>query len=391
MSDFIYMDHAATTYLKPEVLEEMKPYLTDYFGNPSSMYSISRENKKAIDKARQQVASSINAKIEEIYFTGGGSEGDNWAIKGAAMANRAKGRHVITTSIEHHAVLHTCEYLKQNGFDITCLNVDSEGKINLDELEKAFRKDTVLVSIMFANNEIGTIQPIKDVGRLCRQHGVLFHTDAVQAMGAVEIDVEDLNIDLLTMAAHKFYGPKGVGALYIRKGTKIDPYVHGGAQERGRRAGTENVAGIVGIGKAIEMAASNMEKESKRLEALRDELINGLLEIEGSKLNGPWGNDRLPGNVNVSFQGVEGEMLLMMLDGDGICASSGSACQAGSIDPSHVLKAIGLSDEMAKGSLRLTIGARTTKEEVGFVIDKVKEKIQRVRMLNENWNREETR
>lgn len=391
MSDFIYMDHAATTYLKPEVLEEMKPYLTDYFGNPSSMYSISRENKKAIDKARQQAASSINAKIEEIYFTGGGSEGDNWAIKGAAMANRAKGRHVITTSIEHHAVLHTCEYLKQNGFDITCLNVDSEGKINLDELEKAFRKDTVLVSIMFANNEIGTIQPIKDVGRLCRQHGVLFHTDAVQAMGAVEIDVEDLNIDLLTMAAHKFYGPKGVGALYIRKGTKIDPYVHGGAQERGRRAGTENVAGIVGIGKAIEMAASNMEKESKRLEALRDELINGLLEIEGSKLNGPWGNDRLPGNVNVSFQGVEGEMLLMMLDGDGICASSGSACQAGSIDPSHVLKAIGLSDEMAKGSLRLTIGARTTREEIRFVIDKVKEKIQRVRMLNENWNREETR
>lgn len=391
MSDFIYMDHAATTYLKPEVLEEMKPYLTDYFGNPSSMYSISRENKKAIDKARQQAASSINAKIEEIYFTGGGSEGDNWAIKGAAMANRAKGRHVITTSIEHHAVLHTCEYLKQNGFDITCLNVDSEGKINLYELEKAFRKDTVLVSIMFANNEIGTIQPIKDVGRLCRQHGVLFHTDAVQAMGAVEIDVEDLNIDLLTMAAHKFYGPKGVGALYIRKGTKIDPYVHGGAQERGRRAGTENVAGIVGIGKAIEMAASNMEKESKRLEALRDELINGLLEIEGSKLNGPWGNDRLPGNVNVSFQGVEGEMLLMMLDGDGICASSGSACQAGSIDPSHVLKAIGLSDEMAKGSLRLTIGARTTREEIRFVIDKVKEKIQRVRMLNENWNREETR
>lgn len=375
----IYMDYAATTFIKPEVLEEMNPYLTQYFGNPSSIYHISRKTKAAVDVARDRIASAINARGDEIYFTSGGSEADNWAIKGIAFANRDKGNHIITSCIEHHAVLHTCEYLEDQGFEVTYLPVNEHGLVKIDDLKNAITDKTILVSIMFANNEIGTIEPIKEIGEICRKKGIIFHSDAVQAVGNVPIDVKDMKIDLLSMASHKFYGPKGMGALYVKKGIKIHNLIHGGAQERARRAGTENVAGIVGMGKAVELIIQNMENESKRLEGLRDKLIEELLKIPGTKLNGAVGDKRLPGNVNISFEGIEGDVLLMSLDSLGVCASSGSACSAGAIEPSQVLLSIGLSKEMAKGALRLTMGSRTTEEEVDYLLEVIPSIIERIR------------
>lgn len=386
MNKPIYMDYAATTYVKPQVLEEMLPYFTEHFGNPSSIYSLSRETKKAIDKARDRVAKAINAESNEIFFTGGGSEADNWALKGIAFANRNKGNHIITTTIEHHGILHVCEYLEKLGFEVTYLPVDEHGLIKIEDLEKAITDKTILVSIMFANNEIGTIQPIKEIGKLCREKKVLFHTDAVQAVGNVNIDVKDMNIDLLSMAAHKIYGPKGTGALYIRKGVKIDNLVHGGGQERARRAGTENVAGIVGLGSAIELATENIEIHSKKLTELRDRLIEGLLKVPYSRLNGPAEENRLPGNVNICFRFIEGEAILLLLDHMGICASSGSACTSGSLDPSHVLLAIGLPHEIAHGSLRLSLGDGNTIEEVEYVIETVEKVVQRLRDMSPLWD-----
>ncbi|MDO5038106.1 cysteine desulfurase NifS [Clostridium sp.] len=381
----VYMDYAATTYVKPEVLEEMLPYFTNKFGNPSSFYAISRETKMAVDKARGQVADALNADLNEIYFTGGGSEADNWAIKGIASAYKNKGNHIITTKIEHHAVLHTCEYLEKQGFEVTYLDVDEEGFIDLEELKNAITDKTILVSIMFANNEIGTIEPIKEIGKICRERKVLFHTDAVQAIGNVAIDVKDMNIDLLSIAGHKIYGPKGIGVLYIRKGVRIHNLIHGGGQERNRRAGTENIAAIVGLGKAIEMATQNLEEHSKNLTVLRDKLIDGLLKIPYTRLNGPRGDKRLPGNVNVSFEFIEGESILLSLDFEGVCASSGSACTSGSLDPSHVLLAIGLPHEKAHGSLRLTLGDGSTEEDVDYVLEVVPPIIERLRKMSPLW------
>lgn len=385
MSKMVYMDYAATTYTKEEVLNEMMPYFNKYYGNPSSIYSLSRDTKKAIDLSRDRVAKAINAESNEIYFTGGGSEADNWALKGIAFSHKNKGNHIITTKIEHHAVLHACEFLEKHGFQVTYLNVDEEGFISLEELENAITDKTILVSIIFANNEIGTIQNVKEIGKICRERKVLFHTDAVQAIGNVKVDVKDMNIDMLSLAAHKFYGPKGVGALYIRKGIRIENLVHGGAQERSRRAGTENVAGIVGLGKAIELAVSNMEESSGRLVKLRDKLINGLMQIPHTRLNGPVGEKRLPGNVNVCFEFIEGESTLLLLDDLGICASSGSACTSGALDPSHVLLAIGLPHEIAHGSLRLTIGDGTTEEEVDYVLQSVPGIVSRLREMSPLW------
>ncbi len=382
MNKTVYMDYAATTYTKPEVLEDMIPYFTEFYGNPSSIYSISRETKKAIDKARNRIAKAINADPAEIYFTGGGSEADNWAIKGIALANKNKGNHIITTKIEHHAVLHTCEYLEKQGFEVTYLDVDEEGSIRLEELKNAIKPSTILVTIMTANNEIGTVQPIKEIGAICKERKVFFHTDAVQAIGHIDMDVKNMDIDALSLSGHKIYGPKGVGVLYLRKGIKIHNLVHGGAQERNRRAGTENVAGIVGLGKAIELAMENLTEEKERLTYLRDKLIKGLLEIPYSKLNGSVGDKRLPGNVNISFEFIEGESVLLMLDAKGICASSGSACTSGSLDPSHVLLSIGLPHEVAHGSLRLTMGAKTTEEEVDYVIETVPAIVQRLRDMS---------
>ena len=310
----VYMDYAATTYVKPEVLEEMMPFFTEKYGNPSSFYGISRETKMAIDKARNRVAKALNCDLNEVYFTGGGSEADNWAIKGIASAHRKKGNHIITTKIEHHAVLHTCEYLEKQGFEVTYLNVDKEGFIDLEELKNAITDKTILVSIMFANNEIGTIQPIKEIGKICRERKVFFHTDAVQAVGNIPIDVKEMNIDLLSLAGHKIYGPKGIGALYIRKGVRIDNLIHGGGQERARRAGTENTPSVVGLGKAIELATENLEEHNKKLVVLRDKLIDGLLKVPHTRLNGPRGDKRLPGNVNITFEFIEGESILLSLD-----------------------------------------------------------------------------
>ncbi len=369
----VYMDYAATTYVKPEVLEEMIPYFTQKFGNPSSFYGISRETKRAIDDARAKVAAALNCKPTEVYFTGGGSEADNWAIKGIASAHKNKGNHIITTKIEHHAVLHTCQYLEKHGFEVTYLDVDKEGFINLDDLRNAITDKTILVSIMFANNEIGTIQPIKEIGEICREKKVFFHTDAVQAVGNAPVDVQDMNIDMLSLAGHKIYGPKGIGVLYIKNGIKIDNLIHGGAQEKNRRAGTENIASIVGIGKAIELATSNLDEHMKKLSGLRDKLIDGILkEIPYSYLNGPRGEKRLPGNANVRFTFIEGESILLSLDFKGVCASSGSACTSGSLDPSHVLLAIGLPHELAHGSLRLTLGEGSSEEDVDYVLEVLK-------------------
>ncbi len=387
MDKVVYMDYSATTYTKDEVLKEMLPYFTQHFGNPSSTYGLARETTKAIDVARERVAKALNCDRSEVYFTGGGSEADNWALKGVAFANASKGKHIITTRIEHHAILHTCEYLQKLGFEITYLNVNEEGFIDLEELKRAIRKDTILVSVMFANNEIGTIEPIKEIGKICKENGVLFHTDAVQAIGHVEIDVKEMNIDLLSLAAHKFYGPKGIGALYIRRGVRIDNLIHGGAQERNRRAGTENIASIVGLGKAIEMATTDIEGKSKRLKALRDKLIDGLLEkVPYTRLNGPRNEGRLNNNVNICFNFIEGEGILLWLDEAGICASSGSACTSGSLDPSHVLLSIGLPHEVAHGSLRLTIGDGTTEEEVDYVLEQIPPIIERLRSMSPLWH-----
>lgn len=382
----VYMDYSATTYVKPEVLEEMLPYFTQKFGNPSSFYGISRETKKAIDKAREQIAKALNCLSEEVYFTGGGSEADNWAIKGIASAHRNKGNHIITTKIEHHAVLHTCEYLEKNGFEVTYLDVDEEGFVRLEDLKNAITDKTILVSIMFANNEIGTIEPIKEIGEICREKKIFFHTDAVQAIGNVPVDVKEMNIDMLSLAGHKLYGPKGIGVLYIKKGIKIDNLIHGGAQERNRRAGTENIASIVGLGKAVELATENLEEHMNKLTALRDKLINGLLEIPYTKLNGPRGDKRLPGNANVCFRFIEGESILLSLDFKGVCASSGSACTSGSLDPSHVLLAIGLPHEIAHGSLRLSMGEGSTEEDVDYVLEVVPPIIERLRNMSPLWD-----
>ena len=381
-----YMDYSATTYVKPEVLDAMMPFFTEKFGNPSSFYGISRETKMAVDNARAQVAKAINCDPNEVYFTGGGSEADNWAIKGIATAHMKKGNHIITTKIEHHAVLHTCEFLEKFGFDVTYLDVNEEGFVDLKQLEEAITDKTILVSIMFANNEIGTIQPIKEIGALCREKKVLFHTDAVQAVGSVPVDVKEMNIDLLSLAGHKLYGPKGIGALYIRRGVRIDNLIHGGGQERGRRAGTENIPGVVGLGKAIEIATENIEENRARLTVLRDKLIDGILErIPYARLNGPRGDKRLPGNSNISFEFIEGESILLSLDFEGICASSGSACTSGSLDPSHVLLAIGLPHEKAHGSLRTTLGAASTEEDVEKLLNELPPIIERLRNMSPLW------
>ncbi|GAE89025.1 cysteine desulfurase NifS [Acetivibrio straminisolvens] len=384
MSDnrIIYLDHAATTPVNPQVLEAMLPYFSNKFGNASSIYSIGRESKKAIEEAREKVAKAIGALPREVFFTGSGTEADNWAIKGVAYANRDKGRHIITTAIEHHAVLHACQYLESDGFEVTYLPVDENGLVSPEQVQDAIRPDTILITIMFANNEIGTIQPIGEIGKIARERGVIFHTDAVQAVGNVPINVVDLNVDLLSMSGHKFYGPKGVGALYIRKGVKITSFMHGGAQERGRRASTENVAGIVGMGKAIELATQNIEENNKKLIELRDRTIEEVTKkIPFVKLNGDR-YKRLPGNVNFSFEFIEGESLLLMLDMKGIAASSGSACTSGSLDPSHVLLAIGLPHEIAHGSLRLTFGVENTHEDIDYLMEVLPMIVNRLREMS---------
>ncbi len=372
MENMIYLDNAATTRMAPEVVEAMLPYFTEYYGNASTVYRFGEKSREAVTEARDKIASAIGARTEEIYFTAGGSESDNWAIKATAEAYGNKGKHIITSKIEHHAVLHTCEYLEKQGYDITYLDVDENGLISLEELEAAIRPDTILITIMFANNEIGTIEPVEEIGRIAHAHGVYFHTDAVQAFGQVPIDVDEMNIDMLSASAHKMNGPKGIGLLYIRKGIKIRSFIHGGAQERKRRAGTENVPGIAGFGKAVELAAASMEERMERESSLRDYLIKRVEEeIPYARLNGDR-KKRLPNNVNFCFRFIEGESLLIKLDMEGICASSGSACTSGSLDPSHVLLAIGLPHEIAHGSLRLTLGADTTKEEIDRTVDTLK-------------------
>ena len=369
--DRIYLDNAATTAVSPEVLTAMLPYFTECYGNTSSIHSTGRDAHKAVDAARRQVAAAINADPSEIYFTAGGSESDNWAIKGTAFAKRDKGNHIITTAIEHHAVLHTCQWLEKQGFEVTYLPVDENGLVSVEDVEKAITDKTILISVMAANNEIGTIEPIAEIGALARSRGILFHTDAVQAVGAIPLDVKAMNIDMLSMSGHKFHGPKGIGALYIRKGVRLDTLIAGGAQERGKRAGTENLPGIVGIGKAIEIATRDMEANAARMTALRDKLIHGILEsIPDVRLNGH-PTRRLPNNVNVSVRYIEGEALLLRLDLAGIAGSSGSACTSGSLDPSHVLLAIGLPHEIAHGSLRLTLGTDTTEADIDEVLDKL--------------------
>jgi cysteine desulfurase len=378
----IYMDHAATTPVRKEVIEAMLPYFNEKYGNPSSIYSIGRDSKKAIEEAREKVAKVIGAEPREIFFTGSGTEADNWAIKGVAYANRQKGKHIITTAIEHHAVLHTCQYLESDGFEVTYLPVDADGLVTAEQVRAAIRPDTILITIMFANNEIGTIQPIAEIGKVAKEKGVYFHTDAVQAMGNVHINVSDMNIDLLSMSSHKFYGPKGAGALYVRKGVKLTSFIHGGAQERGRRASTENVPAIVGLAAALEIAAENMDQYNKKLLALRDRTIKEIEEkIPFVKLNGHR-EKRLPGNVNFSFEFIEGESLLLMLDMKGIAASSGSACTSGSLDPSHVLLAIGLPHETAHGSLRLTFGEENTDADADYLMEVLPAIVARLREMS---------
>lgn len=378
----IYLDNAATTKTAPEVVDAMLPYFSEYYGNASTIYSLGAESKKAMDHARQTIADSLGAKPEEIYFTAGGSESDNWALKATAEAYASKGKHIITTKIEHHAILHTCEYLEKRGFEITYLNVDRDGLISLDELKAAIRPDTILISVMFANNEIGTIEPIAEIGEIAKEHGVLFHTDAVQAYAQVPINVDEMHIDMLSASGHKLNGPKGIGFLYIRKGVKIRSFVHGGAQERSRRAGTENIPGIVGLGAAVERAMRIMDTKTRKEIELRDYLIGRLEnEIPHCWLNGHR-TKRLPNNINFSFLFIEGESMLIMLDMKGICASSGSACTSGSLDPSHVLLAIGLKHEEAHGSLRLTLSEDSAKEEMDIVAEEVKKIVQRLRDMS---------
>ena len=382
MKKLIYLDNAATTKTSEEVVAAMLPYFTEYYGNPSSVYEFASESKKAVSNARRTIAETLGAQENEIYFTAGGSEADNWALKATAEAYQSKGKHIITTKIEHHAILHTAEYLEKRGFEITYIGVDENGVVKVDELEKAIRPDTILISVMFANNEIGTIQPIKEIGEIAKKHGVLFHTDAVQAYGQLPINVDELHIDMLSSSGHKLNGPKGIGFLYIRKGVKIRSFVHGGAQERKRRAGTENVPGIVGYGKAAEIAAKTMKERTAKEIELRDHLIDRVLaEVPYTRLNGHRTN-RLPNNANFSFQFVEGESLLILLDNNGICGSSGSACTSGSLDPSHVLLAIGLPHEIAHGSLRLTLSEETTKEDADFVVEQIKGIVERLRSMS---------
>lgn len=378
----IYLDNAATTATRPEVVEAMLPYFTERFGNPSSVYEFASQNKNVVELARETIGKSLGASANEIYFTAGGSEADNWAIKATAEAYRDKGNHIITSKIEHHAVLHTCEYLEQNGFEVTYLDVDENGTIKLDQLEASIRPDTILITIMFANNEIGTIEPVKEIGEIAKKHNILFHTDAVQAYAQVEIDVEELHIDMLSASGHKLNGPKGIGFLYIRKGLKLKAFIHGGAQERHRRAGTENVPAIVGMGKAVEIAMATMGQRQEKEIKLRDLLINRILaEVPFVRVNGHR-TKRLPNNANLSFQFIEGESLLIMLDMQNICASSGSACTSGSLDPSHVLLAIGLPHEIAHGSLRLTLSEDTTEDELKYVIEKIKEIADKLRSMS---------
>ena len=380
--ELIYLDNAATTRTDERVVEAMLPYFTRYYGNASTIYALGEESRKAVTRARDIIAAGIGAKPEEIYFTAGGSESDNWALKATAEAYKEKGKHIITSKIEHHAILHTCEWLERQGFEVTYLDVDENGRINPADVEAAIRPDTILISIMFANNEIGTIEPIAEIGAIAKAHGVLFHTDAVQAFGQEPIQVDEMNIDMLSSSGHKLNGPKGIGFLYIRKGVKIRSFVHGGAQERKRRAGTENVPGIVGYGVAAKRAADSMEERTKKEIELRDYFIGRILnEIPYVRLNGD-PKRRLPNNINVSFQFVEGESLLIMLDMKGIAASSGSACTSGSLDPSHVLLAIGLPHEIAHGSLRMTISDETTKEDLDYTLDQIKEIISRLRQMS---------
>lgn len=382
MNKLIYLDNAATTKTAPEVVEAMLPYFTEYYGNASSIYELAGESKKAMNEGRAKIADVLGANANEIYFTGGGSEADNWALKATFEAYKNKGNHIITTKIEHHAILHTCEWLEKQGARITYLDVDENGIIRLEDLEKALTPETILISVMAANNEIGSIQPIKEIGAIAKEHGILFHTDAVQAFGQLPINVDECHIDMLSSSAHKINGPKGIGFLYIRKGVKIRSLIHGGAQERKRRAGTENIPGIVGYGVAAERAARTMEERTAKEREVRDYLINKIeTEIPYCRLNGHR-TLRLPNNVNFSFQFIEGESLLIMLDMEGICASSGSACTSGSLDPSHVLLAIGLPHEIAHGSLRLTISEETTKEDVDFVVEKIKEIVARLRSMS---------
>ena len=378
----IYMDNAATTRVTEPVFEAMRPYFCEIFGNPSSVHAFGREARKAVEQARRQVATALGAQAGEIYFTGSGTEADNWALRGAAYAQKARGRHIITTQIEHHAVLHAAEQLVKEGFEVTYLPVDGDGVVSLEALEKALRPDTPLVSIMAANNEIGAIQPIREAAKLAKAHGVLFHTDAVQAIGCVPIDVKADGIDLLSLSGHKFHAPKGVGALYIRTGVKLQRLIYGGAQEKTQRGGTENVASIVGMGKAIELAMESMESRNAYVSGLRDRLIEGILRrIPETRLNGHR-TRRLSGNVNVSIRYIEGEALLLSLDMKGIAGSSGSACTSGSLDPSHVLLAIGLPHEIAHGSLRLSLSEENTAEEVDYTIDALVEIVERLRAMS---------
>ena len=382
MKKLIYLDNAATTKTAPEVVEAMLPYFSEAYGNPSSIYSLAGESRKAVDQARETIANALGARPEEIYFTAGGTESDNWALKAAADFYRKKGNHIITTKIEHHAVLHSCQWLEKQGFEVTYLNVDENGVVRLEELKAAIRPTTILISVMYANNEIGTIQPIREIGEIAHEHGILFHTDAVQAFGQLPIQVDDCRIDMLSASGHKLNGPKGIGFLYIRKGVKIRSFIHGGAQERKRRAGTENVPGIVGLGKAVERAVGTMEERTETERRLRDYLIDRVLkEIPYARLNGHR-SQRLPNNANFSFQFIEGESLLIMLDMEGICGSSGSACTSGSLDPSHVLLAIGLPHEIAHGSLRLTLNEEITKEELDYVVDTLKRIVEKLRGMS---------
>ncbi|MDR1640806.1 MAG: cysteine desulfurase NifS [Clostridiales bacterium] len=378
----IYFDHAATTPIRPEVFDAMLPFLKEGYGNPSSIYEIARTSKKALERARDQVATALGAQPGEIFFTGSGTEADNWAIRGVAELLKPKGNHIITTAIEHHAVLHTCEYLAKNGYEITYLPVDDQGIISLEDLEKAIRPETILITVMAANNEIGTLQPIEEIGRIAKERKILFHTDAVQAVGHIPINVSKMGIDLLSLSAHKLYGPKGVGVLYCKKGVALKSFIHGGGQERGRRAGTENVAGIVALGTAIELAVSELEEEAARLSVLRNKVIDGILEqIPHTRLNGHK-TLRLPNNANVSFSFIEGESLLLLLDMKGIFASSGSACTSGSLDPSHVLLAIGLPHETAHGSLRITLGRSSTDEQIEYFLKELPAIVTRLRDMS---------
>jgi len=382
MEKLIYLDNAATTAVKPEVFEAMKPYFLENYSNPNSVYTFAQQGKKALDEAREAIAALIGAKANEIYFTGGGSESDNWAVKGIAEASASKGKHMITTKIEHHALLHTCEYLEKKGCEVTYLDVDEYGMVRLDELEQAIRPDTVLISIMFANNEIGTVEPVREIGAIAKKHGIPFHTDAVQAFGHLPLNVDEMNIDMLSASAHKFHGPKGVGFLYIRNGVKPATLIHGGAQERARRAGTSNVPGIVGMAEAARLAVRDMEENSRKISEIRNHLIERVLnEIPFSRLNGHR-EQRLANNVNFCFRFIEGESLLIMLDQKGICASSGSACTSGSLDPSHVLLAIGLPHEIAHGSLRLSLSEENTMEEADYVADCLKTIVERLRSMS---------